>query len=37
MRVAVENALDEIKTAADYICESHNEDGVVKWIENHIK
>ena len=35
--VAVKNALDEIKADADYICESHDEDGVVKWIENHIK
>ena len=33
VRVAVENALDEVKAAADCICESHDEDGVVKWIE----
>ena len=36
VRVAVQNALDEIKAAADSICESHDEDGVVKWIENHL-
>ena len=30
--VAVNNALDGIKTAADYICEAHDDDGVVKWI-----
>ena len=33
--VAVENALDEIKAAADYICEAHDKDGVVKWMINH--
>ena len=33
--VAVENALDEIKSAADYICEAHDKDGVVKWMINH--
>jgi len=36
VRVAVENALDEIKNAADYICEAHDKDGVVKWIANYI-
>ena len=34
--VAVRNALDEVKIAADYICESHDEDGVIKWIEQHV-
>lgn len=33
--VAVKNANDEIKAAADYLCESCDEDGVVKWIEDH--
>lgn len=33
--VAVKNANDEVKAAADYICESRDEDGVVKWIEVH--
>ena len=36
VRVAVKNALDEVKAAADCICESHDEDGVVKWIEEYI-
>lgn len=33
--VAVKNAKEEVKAAADYICESCDEDGVVKWIEDH--
>lgn len=33
--VAVKNANDEVKAAADYICDSYDEDGVVKWIEDH--
>ena len=37
VRVAVENALDEIKAAADHIGEAHDQDGVVKWISNHIR
>jgi len=36
VRVAVNNALDSVKTAADHICGSNNDDGVVKWIMNHI-
>ena len=36
VRVAVKNALDGIKNAADCICESNDKDGVVKWIFNHI-
>lgn len=35
LRVAVKNANDEVKAAADYICGSYDEDGVVKWIEDH--
>ena len=31
--VAVANAIDEAKAAADYICESNDNDGVAKWIE----
>lgn len=34
--VAVDNALDEIKTVADSICESNDNDGVAKWIDKHI-
>ena len=35
--VAVKNALDEVKAAADHICEAHDNDGVVKWIANHME
>ena len=34
--VAVGNAVDEAKQAADYICESNNNDGVAKWIDANI-
>lgn len=34
--VAVENALPEVKNAADEICESNEEDGPAKWLESHI-
>jgi Cof subfamily protein (haloacid dehalogenase superfamily) len=34
--VAVGNALDEVKSAADYICDTNNNDGVAKWIEGNI-
>ena len=33
--VAVENALDEVKSVSDSICGSNDDDGVVKWIANH--
>lgn len=36
VRVAVNNAKDEVKAVADCICNSYEEDGVVKWIENYI-
>lgn len=32
--VAVENAIDEVKAVADFICQSNDEDGVAKWIED---
>ena len=32
--VAVDNAIDEAKAVADYICRSNDEDGVAKWLEN---
>ena len=35
--VAPENALDEVKAAADHICETNDRDGVVKWIEAHVR
>lgn len=34
--VAVENALDEVKNVAKYICEDNNNDGVAKWLEKYI-
>jgi len=33
--VAVENALDEVKAAADEVTGSNEEDGVAKWLEKH--
>ena len=30
--VAVGNALDEVKAAADYICDTNDNDGVAKWL-----
>jgi Cof subfamily protein (haloacid dehalogenase superfamily) len=33
--VAVANALDEVKAAADYVCGSNDEDGVAKWMEEN--
>jgi len=34
--IAVENAIDEVKAVADYICGPNESDGVGKWIEKHI-
>jgi len=34
--VAVENAVAEAKQAADYICESNDEDGVARYIEKYV-
>ncbi|MCL1859666.1 MAG: HAD family hydrolase [Oscillospiraceae bacterium] len=34
--VAVENAVDEAKQAADFICATNDNDGVAKWIEENI-
>ncbi len=34
--VAVENAINEAKVVADFICLNNNEDGVAKWIEDYI-
>lgn len=33
VRVAVENARDEVKAAADFVCDTNENNGVVKWIE----
>ena len=34
--VAMENAIDEVKTVADYICDTNENDGVAKWIEEYV-
>ena len=34
--VAVANAIDEAKAAADYICDTNENDGVAKWIEENL-
>ena len=33
--IAVANAIDEVKAAADYICEANDNDGVVKWLKEN--
>jgi hypothetical protein len=34
--VAVTNAIDEVKSATDQICDTNNNDGVAKWLEENI-
>jgi Cof subfamily protein (haloacid dehalogenase superfamily) len=34
--VAAENALDEVKALSDYICDSNDNDGVAKWLEENV-
>ena len=34
--VAMSNAICECKTAADYICDTNDNDGVAKFIESHL-
>ena len=34
--VAMDNAIDEVKAVADYICDTNENDGVAKWIEQNI-
>lgn len=34
--VAMENALEEVKGVADYICGSNTEEGVAKWLEENL-
>jgi len=34
--VAVYNAIDEIKISADYICDTNDNDGIAKWLEENV-
>ena len=34
--IAMGNALEEVKAAADYICDTNENDGAAKWIEEHV-
>ena len=34
--VAVENAIDEVKVVADFVCDTNDNDGVAKWLEERI-
>lgn len=34
--VAVENAIEAVKAVAKYICDTNDNDGVAKWLEEHI-
>jgi hydroxymethylpyrimidine pyrophosphatase-like HAD family hydrolase len=34
--VAMGNALDEVKSAADFICDTNENDGVAKWLEENV-
>lgn len=34
--VAVKNAIDKVRLVAKYICETNDNDGVAKWIEEHV-
>ena len=34
--VAMENALDAVKAVAKYICDTNDNDGVAKWLEENV-
>jgi hydroxymethylpyrimidine pyrophosphatase-like HAD family hydrolase len=34
--VAMGNALDNIKAAANEICDTNNNDGIAKWLEENL-
>ena len=34
--IAVQNAINEVKTVAKYICDTNDNDGVAKWLEKNI-
>jgi len=35
--VAMDNAVEEIKTIADYICDTNENDGVARWINDYMR
>lgn len=37
LKIAVANAKDEVKNAADFITLSNEQDGVAKWLADNIK
>lgn len=36
-KVAMDNAIDEIKRMEDYICDTNDNEGVAKWLEDYFK
>ena len=34
--IAVANAIDECKAVAKYICDTNDNDGVAKWLEENV-
>ena len=34
--VAVDNAIDEVKAVADFVCGGHGDDGVARWVEENV-
>ena len=34
--IAMDNAIEEVKKAADQVCDSNEADGVAKWMEEHL-
>jgi hypothetical protein len=34
--ISVANAIDEVKAVADYICDTNDNDGVAKWLEENV-
>jgi len=34
--VAVDNAIEEVKSVARYICGKNDSDGVAKWLEEYV-
>ena len=34
--IAVANAINEVKSVANYVCSDCDEDGVAKWLEENV-